>query len=91
MKVSIELPSSLRPLAGGASTLELEADTAGAALAALRARHPALGPRLFADDGTLRRFINVYVDGEDIRHLAGYATPLREGAVLVIVPAVAGG
>ncbi len=91
MAVKILLPSALRHLAEGRDAIELPAATVGAALAALVERHPKLKNHLIAPDGGLRNFVNLYVGDEDVRHLEQLATPLRDGDVLAIVPAVAGG
>ncbi len=91
MPVTIMLPTALRPYAAKAATVELEARTVGEALAELARRHPSLAPHLFAEGGALRNFVNVFVNDEDCRYLERQATPLKEGDVLMIVPAVAGG
>jgi sulfur-carrier protein len=90
--VTIRIPTQLRPLAGGAAEVSVDGATVGEALKALDATHPGFEERLFDDGGTkLRRFVNVFVADEDIRYLDGVATPLPDGTVLSIVPAVAGG
>jgi molybdopterin synthase sulfur carrier subunit len=91
MSVTIRIPTQLRELSGGASEVSVEGGTVKEALAALDAAHPGFAGRLHDDDGNLRRFVNVFLDDEDIRFLDGVDTPLREGNVLSIVPAVAGG
>lgn len=87
----IKLPSQLRDVAGGAHEVAVEGATVGAALESLFAQHGELRGRLTEDDGELRRFVNVYLAGEDIRYLDGLDTPLPAGAELTILPAVAGG
>ena len=91
MGVKVRIPTQLRTLSGGASEVEVEGATVAEALKALDAAHPGFGERLHDDDGTLRRFVNVFVAEEDIRFLDGVDTALTEGQTLSIVPAVAGG
>jgi molybdopterin synthase sulfur carrier subunit len=91
MAVTIRIPTQLRSLAGGASEVGVEGATVAEALKALDAAHPGFEERLFDETGGLRRFVNVFVADEDIRFLDGVATPLAEGTVVSIVPAVAGG
>ena len=91
MAVTIRVPTQLRSLAGGASEVGVEGATVAEALKALDAAHPGFEERLFDESGGLRRFVNVFVADEDIRFLDGVATPLAEGTVVSIVPAVAGG
>jgi len=86
MGVTVLLPSLLATEAGGRSRFELEAGTVGEALSAL-----PVADLLFDEHGRLRRLINVYVDGRDIRDGQGTATPLASGMTLRIVQAVAGG
>lgn len=89
--VPIALPTALRSFAGGAASVTVEADTAGAALDALLAQHPGLSRHLRGEDGRLRSFINVYLGEDDIRHLQREQTPLKAGDQLLIVPSIAGG
>ena len=91
MAVTIKLPAQLRDAAGGATSKRVEGGTVGEALDALYAEHGELRGRLADDDGGLRRFVNVYLGGEDIRFLDGLDTPLSEGDEVTILPAVAGG
>ena len=91
MAVTIKLPTQLRDAAGGASSTQVEGGTVGEALEALYEEHGELRERLSGDDGGLRRFVNVYIGGEDIRFLDGLDTPIEDGAELTILPAVAGG
>ena len=88
---TVRIPTQLRGLADGASELTLDGATVGELLQELDAAHPGFGERLYDDAGKLRRFVNVFVDDEDIRFLQGVDTPLGEKAVVSIVPAVAGG
>jgi molybdopterin synthase sulfur carrier subunit len=91
MGVTVKLPTQLRDAAGGAATAEVEGDTVGEALDALYARHGELRSRMADDGGGLRRFVNVYLAGEDIRFLDGLETAVPDGAELTVLPAVAGG
>ena len=91
MAVKVKLPTQLRAAAGGEGEVLLEGDTVGAVLDALYAQHGELKERIADEDGTLRRFVNVYVNGDDIRFGEGLETPVPAGAELQILPAVAGG
>ena len=91
MAVTIRIPTQLRSLAGGASEVSVEAATVAEALKALDAQHAGFAERLFDEKGGLRRFVNVFVADEDIRFMQGVDTPLADGAVVSIIPAVAGG
>jgi adenylyltransferase/sulfurtransferase len=81
----------LRQYAGGNSSLSLEAETVGALLQGLVEHHPELRRHLYSEQGKLRNFVNVYVGDEDIRYLENEATPLKDGDVVSIIPAIAGG
>jgi len=89
--VTVRVPAQLRTLTGGASELSLEGTTVGEVLKALDAAHPGMSDRLFDDSGALRRFVNVFLDDEDVRFLEGLGTPVSGGQTVSIVPAVAGG
>ena len=91
MAVTVKLPTQLRAAAGGAAKVAVDGDTVGAVLEALYAEHPELRDSLSDGDGGLRRFVNVYLAGEDIRFLDGLETPVDDGAELTVLPAVAGG
>jgi len=91
MSVTVKIPTQLRAAAGGASEASVEGATVAKALDSLYAKHGELRERIADDDGTLRRFVNVYVGGEDIRFLDGLDTPVPEGGEITILPAVAGG
>ncbi|HVC15236.1 MAG TPA: MoaD/ThiS family protein [Acidimicrobiales bacterium] len=91
MTVTVRVPTQLRALTGGRGEVAVEAATAGDALRALVALHPGFGERLFGDDGSLRRFVNVFVADEDVRFLSGLDTPVPDGGTVSVVPAVAGG
>jgi sulfur-carrier protein len=91
MAVTIKLPTQLRDVAGGAAEATADGSTVGEVLEGLYAQHGELRDRLAGEDGELRRFVNVYVKGEDIRFLGGLATPVADGDEVTILPAVAGG
>ena len=91
MAVVVKIPTQLRTAAGGQSEAVLEGSTVQEVLDGLFERFEELRPRLADDDGSLRRFVNVYLAGEDIRFLDGLSTPVSDGAELTILPAVAGG
>jgi MoaD family protein len=91
MAVTVKLPTQLRAAAGGAAEASADGSTVGEVLEALYAQHGDLRERISGDDGELRRFVNVYLRGEDIRFLEGLATPVSDGDEVTILPAVAGG
>ena len=91
MAVSVRIPTTLRPLTGGASEVQVEAGTVVEALSALEVSHPGFGNRILDESGQLHRFVNVFVSDDDIRFLDGLDTAVPEGGTLAIVPAVAGG
>jgi len=91
MAVTVKLPTQLRAAAGNAAEAEVEGTTVGEALEALYHQHTELRSRIADDGGALRRFVNVYLGGEDIRFLEGLETPISDGDELTILPAVAGG
>ena len=91
MAVSVLVPTPLRNLTQGQDTVEVDAANVAALVDDLEAKFPGMGGRLRGDDGTLRRFINIYVNDEDIRFLSGAETPLKDGDQVSIVPAIAGG
>ncbi len=93
MSVEVVLPGVLADLAGG--TRHLEVDPGGGTLAelldSLAAVHPLLERRIRDEAGAVRRFVNVYVDGDDVRYAGGLATSVPDGAVVQVLPSVAGG
>ena len=91
MSVLVKIPTQLRAAAGGEAETQVDGATVQEVLDGLFERHDELRARLYDDDGGLRRFVNVYVAGEDIRFLDGLKTPVADGAELTILPAVAGG
>jgi MoaD family protein len=91
MAVTVKIPTQLRAAAGGAAEAEVDGETVGEVLDDLFERFDELRERISEDGGELRRFVNVYVGGEDIRFLDGLDTPVTDGAEVTILPAVAGG
>jgi len=91
MNTTIRIPTVLRKFAGGSSSVEVAAGSFIDAITQLASDYPALESHLFAEDGSLRSFVNLYLDDEDVRYRDGAATSLKGGEVLSIVPAVAGG
>ena len=91
MAVTVRIPTTMRPLAGGASTVQVEGDTLSEVLTRLDATHPGFKERLFDDSGDLRKFVNVFVADDDVRYLDGVDTKVPDGETVSIIPAVAGG
>ncbi|HMJ01710.1 MAG TPA: ubiquitin-like small modifier protein 1 [Conexibacter sp.] len=90
MAIVVKIPTQLRAATGGASSASVDGATVGEVLDALYEQFDELRERI-ADDGGLRRFVNVYIGGEDIRFLDGLDTPVADGDEVTILPAVAGG
>ncbi|HEX3899326.1 MAG TPA: ubiquitin-like small modifier protein 1 [Mycobacteriales bacterium] len=91
MSVTVRVPTILRPLTGGAAEVMAEGSTLAEVLDALEADHNGIRARVLDEDGKLRRFVNVYVNDDDVRFSEGLATPTPDGASISIIPAVAGG
>jgi molybdopterin synthase sulfur carrier subunit len=91
MAVSIRIPTILRTYTDGASVVEASGDTLTTVLDDLDTRFPGLRARVVDDSGALRRFVNVYVNDNDVRFSDGLATPIGDGATVSVIPAVAGG
>ena len=87
----MKIPTILRQHTGGEKTVPAEGDTLKAVIESVDAAHPGLGGRLIAEDGGLHRFVNVYIDDEDVRFLGGLAATVKDGQTVTILPAVAGG
>jgi len=90
MAVIVRIPTTMRPLSGGASTIEVAPGTLSDVITQLEQKHPGFAERLL-DDGTLRRFVNVFVDDDDVRYLDGLETKVPDGQTVSIIPAGAGG
>jgi molybdopterin synthase sulfur carrier subunit len=88
---TIRLPQVLRQQANGERAIEVDGATVGDAVQALVGRHPALAGQLLTPDGELHRFVNVYLNGRDVRYLAGLSTPVGERDEIRLLPAIAGG
>jgi MoaD family protein len=91
MAIEIRIPTILRTYTGGAKLVEAKGDTLDALFNDLDSRHPGLRARLVTDEEKLHRFVNVYVNDEDVRFLGSLETPLSDGDSVTILPAVAGG
>jgi len=91
MPIDVRIPTILRPHAGGAKSVAGSGDTLAALLSDLDSRHPGLRGRLVTDEGALHRFVNVYVNDEDVRFTGALETPVKDGDSVTILPAVAGG
>jgi molybdopterin synthase sulfur carrier subunit len=91
MAIEVRIPTILRTYTGGEKAVDAAGATLGALVDDLEANHPGIKERLVEDSGELRRFVNVYVDDEDVRFTGGLGTELSDGAQVVILPAVAGG
>jgi sulfur-carrier protein len=91
MAVNVKLPTILRKHAGGEPKLVAEGATLREVLKDLESRYPGITKNVLADDGGLHRFVNVYVNDEDVRYLGSLETEVGEGDVVSILPAVAGG
>jgi sulfur-carrier protein len=91
MSVRVRIPTPLRTLTGGAAEVNVDGGSLGEAINRLESQYPGIEQRLKDENGELRRFVNLYVNGEDVRFLQGLDTSLKTGDEVSIVPAVAGG
>jgi len=91
MSIKVLIPTPLQKFVGDQSALECEADSISQLVEALEAKHPGIKARLCDDTGKLRRFVNFYLNSEDIRFMENEATVLNDGDEVSIVPAIAGG
>ena len=91
MPVEVRLPTVLRPHAGGQSTVSVEGGTIGDVLTALVASYPGMAGQVLTDEGQLHRFVNVYVNDDDVRYLDKLETKVGDDDTITILPAVAGG
>jgi molybdopterin converting factor small subunit len=87
---TVRIPPTLRAESGGEARVEAAGDTVGELLDDVTSRFPALRERIFHDD-EIAPFVNVYLEGEDVRTLDGLETPVRKGATVILLPAMAGG
>jgi molybdopterin converting factor small subunit len=90
MAIEVRIPTILRTYTGGSKLVEGSGSTLGELIKNLDAAHSGIGDRLL-DGGTLRRFVNVYLNDEDVRFLGGLDTPVSDGDTVTVLPAVAGG
>jgi sulfur-carrier protein len=90
MAIEVRIPTILRTHTGGEKIIEGDGSTLGELIADLETRHSGLQARLI-EDGKLRRFVNVYLNDEDVRFLSGLDTPVKDGDTVTVLPAVAGG
>ncbi len=91
MAVTVRIPTTMRPLANGSTTVQVEGATLADVLAGLDAAYPGFNDRLFDETGALRKFVNVFVADDDVRYLEGLNTVVPDGETVSIIPAVAGG
>jgi molybdopterin synthase sulfur carrier subunit len=91
MSISVKVPTILRTYTNGSAEVTVNGETLAGAIADLDAQFPGIGARVLDDDGKLRRFVNVYVNDDDVRFLEDLQTPTPEGTSVSIIPAVAGG
>ena len=91
MAVTIRIPTPLRKFTEGKSEVDVEGGTIREVFDDVENRHGGLQEKIFDDSGEIRRFINVFVNGEDVRHSQGLDTPVKDGDEVSVVPAIAGG
>jgi molybdopterin converting factor small subunit len=91
MPVTLTVPTVLRSLTAGAKNVDVEGETVGQVLDALESAHPGFRSRLLDDDGNLNRYVNIFVDDDDVRYMEGLDTKVADGANITIMQAVAGG
>jgi sulfur-carrier protein len=91
MAINVRIPQPLRNLTGNQPTVSAGGDTLLACITHLDSAYPGIRERVMDEAGQIRRFVNVYVNGDDVRFIDGLATPLKDGDEVSIVPAVAGG
>ncbi len=91
MSAKVRIPTPLRKLTNNEEIIEVAPGTVGAAITELQTRFPGIRERLLDENGAVRRFVNVYVNEEDIRFLQNQETPVRSGDEISIIPAIAGG
>jgi MoaD family protein len=91
MSLKVVIPTPLRKFTNGAESVEVEAATVQEVLDSLDSKYPGFRASICDESGSLRRFINIYINGEDVRFLENLATPVTDGAEVAIVPAISGG
>ncbi|HJO80945.1 MAG TPA: ubiquitin-like small modifier protein 1 [SAR202 cluster bacterium] len=91
MSITVRIPTPLRRVTNGQDKVTVEGATINEIINSLESQHPGIRERLCDEQGQLRNFVNIYVNGEDVRFLDGINSPAKEGDEISIVPAVAGG
>ena len=91
MSIVVRIPTPLRRLTDGQDKVDVDSNTLGGVIDAMNEQYPGIRERICDDQGQLRNFVNVYVNGEDVRFLQGLETPMSSGDEVSVVPAVAGG
>lgn len=91
MPVEVRLPTVLRSEAGGRSSVSVDGSTVGEVIRALVSAHPGMTEQVLNADGSLHKFVNIYVNDDDVRYLSALDTPVKDGDEVSILPAVAGG
>jgi len=91
MTVTVKIPTPLRGLTGQKDKVAADGATVAQVIDSLESQHPGMKDRLCDEEGALRHFVNIYIDGEDVRYMSGIDTEVSDGNELSIVPAVAGG
>ena len=90
-RVTVRIPTALRPFTNGAAEVTVDADTLGQALSEIERRHPGLSARILTPEGDIRPFVNLFVGDTSARFMDGLNTPVPDGVIISIIPAVAGG
>ena len=88
---TIRIPTPLRPYTNSQAEITVTGETVGAVLSDLTRQHPTLRQHLYSENGELRAFVNVFLNEEDVRHIRGADTPVKDSDRLMIVPSIAGG
>ena len=91
MAVTVRIPTPLRTLTGGADEISVDGDTVGAAIEALESAHPGIKERVLGEGGKVLRFVNIFLNDDDIRFLDGLESTVKDGDSISVVPAIAGG
>lgn len=91
MPVEVRLPTVLRSQAGGRSSVSMDGSTVGEVIQSLVSAHPGMTEQVLNPDGSLHKFVNIYVNDDDVRYLSALDTPVKDGDEVSILPAVAGG
>lgn len=91
MAITVRIPTVLRPATGGQAVLSGSGSSIGEILGAIATEHPGVRPQLFNEDGSLHKFLNVYINDDDVRYLGGLDAPVADGDEITLLPAVAGG